>query len=496
MVKLVTFALSAGLGATAFFLVLNGPVWGAGDEAYIWGIVGLPLGGVVGLVVSLVASRLLKPPSMARPVVGTLLLVLFLGAAGVLPIFVKRLSWDEEVALVDGRTMKVRRSATQDLEDFFGRPGRWRTSQQTIGFSNGSQQIGWEIKHAGHRMFALSPRVFDFVQDIPVVVFPIYGRESCERYGFPPEGLVAFAFRHGEWRRIAIAELPARLKVNLLGDERDIAYRQKTGASTVLSVAAKQLMETGSDPWPKQGQPLSELRKSYARIDDACARLLPPPDDPVDVRRREQISDAERGAPLVEASLLSMEMEQTTVTADVRSRGAGRWTGRGYLGASCRGIVDDIQPLRRRNAEGVRGAAIGHEVLLADAPAGTESIQIPDTQDGRLHSISCDPNSVFAVRVAPRPERQMLVIHRFTHAGEFIDAWRVFFPDADKVLPTSDRLPVWAVTPDGRGNLSVLLADEVRDSGSAPTFRRHAEYLVHMAAKVPASHPRGKARRR
>ena len=137
------------------------------------------------------------------------------------PFMSETVSWNEEVLLSNGQRLLVHRDAIYGPDEW-GRSGRGRLEKQSIHFSLNGKKVKWE--NDDEWFFDYMPDILDVVGSTPFLVIPIHEWAPCNKYDFPQEGLVAFAFKNEIWKRIPLVELPANLKVNLLRSARDIRY--------------------------------------------------------------------------------------------------------------------------------------------------------------------------------------------------------------------------------------------------------------------------------
>ena len=402
-----------------------------------------------------------------------------MSAAAGLPFMSKTVSWNEDVLLESGQMLQVHRTVTYGPDEW-GRSGRGSLKEQTIRFARDGHRVEWKnnVRWPG----AYMPDILDFASSMPVLVIPVKGWEACNKYGFPPEGLAAFGYKQGRWEPIPTAALSTELKVNLLRSTQEIRYR-KEHKDKRITPAEKQALEQFSRRHPKQGQLLSVASKLYADGEDSCVRMRPPPNKQLE-KVRQRNSDAERNASTIPAMVLSVNTEPESITSEMFLSQKGAWTGIGYLAGSCKGIVEKIEPLRQWAGDeyGHRSELIGYQLLLQVAPADKKKVQIQDVSRAQMQCVVCDRSTIFVVR---RQNKKNLIIHRFGHNGDLIDAFRVALPDTVKVVRDPDWGTLWTVTPDGKGNLSMSLADYTYPSTAnlGGTIKRKVNYAVHLPAR-------------
>ncbi|CAN7341698.1 hypothetical protein [Massilia sp. LjRoot122] len=391
----------------------------------------------------------------------------------------KTVSWNEDVLLGNGQMLQIHRTVTYGPDEW-GRSGRGPLKEQTIRFARDGHRVEWKSKDRWP--IAYMPDILDFASGMPVLVMPVQGWGPCNKYGFPPEGLVAFAYKQGRWDRIATVDLPKELKVNLLRSTQEIKYG-KEYKDKRITPSDKQALERSDWGYTKQGQSLSDASKLYADYEDSCVQMRPPPDKQLE-KLRQRNSDAERNASTISALVLSVDTEPESVTSKMFLSQKGVWTGAGYLTGSCKGIVEKIEPLRQWVGDkyGNRSELIGYQLLLQVAPADKKKVQIEDASRAQMQSVVCDQSTIFVVR---RQNKENLIIHRFGHNGDLVDAFRVAIPDTAKVVRDPDWGTLWTVIPDGKGSLSMSVADYTYPSTASlgGTIKRKVNYAVHLPAR-------------
>ncbi len=361
-------------------------------------------------------------------------------------------SWDEEVTFADGRLLLVHRKATYGPDEW-GRSGRGVLKEQSIRFSYDGQKVKWENDEKWPITYM--PDILDVVANIPVLVVPVHRWGPCNKYDFPQEGLVAFAYQNGDWRRISLAELPANLKVNLLRSTHALRY-WKEYEGKLITPSDKLKLETGGG-WgaTKPGQSILEASKFYSAYEESCARIRPLPDQQLEEARQRNI-DAERSAPTVQADLVSVTSDPEAITGKDFTEQKGIWTGVGYLTKGCKGIVEKIEPIREWSGDdrGYRSRLVGYQLIIANSPK--RKVQIPETSRAQMQCVVCDQTTIYAVR---RQDKERLILHRFRHNGDLIDAFRVSLPETTKITASSEWGTLWSVVPGAEGGLAISIAD-------------------------------------
>lgn len=397
-------------------------------------------------------------------------------------------SWDEDVLLSDGQMLPVYRTAEYYLS---------RLNKQTIIFSYKGQHFKWE--NDDRWLIDYMPDILDIVNDIPILVMPVHRWGPCYKYGFPPEGLVAFAYQKGSWGRIAIAELPKTLRVNLLRSTHEIRYWDEYKGKRVTP-QMKQKVEGNTWGTSGQGQLISEASRRYAGYDDSCIRMRPLPNKPLE-EARQRNTEAERAAPTIQAVVKSVSITPEIVSKKAYLDQKGLWTGAGYLNASCKGIVDYIELLMKWSGDEKRYGAtlIGYQLLLTNTstPADRKKVQIEEASGAQMQCVVCDKTGIFAVR---RQSKKKLIVHRFSRNGELVDAFRIVLPDTEKIVTDPDWGTLWTVVPDTKGNLSISVVNySPLTANLGGTIQRRIDYVIPLPvpqASVGAdSQARGSIRR-
>lgn len=272
------------------------------------------------------------------------------------------------------------------------------------------------------------------------------------------------------------------MKVNLLRSTHVVRY-EKEYRGKRLTPSDKQALEKSSRSAPKLGQSISDASKFYTENEESCVRMRPLPNKQLE-EARQRNADVERSAPTIAATVISVSTEPESVTKELFRDQKGLWTGVGYLTGSCKGVVAKIEPLRQWSGDEkeYRSALVGYQLLLPNAPVDKTKLQIEEASRAQMQLVSCDPSTIFVVR---RQSKESLIIHRFDHGGDLLDAFRVALPDTAKVVPDPDWGTLWTVVPDGTGNLSMSVVDYTYPSlaNLGGTIRRKVSYLAPLPVR-------------
>jgi hypothetical protein len=358
-------------------------------------------------------------------------------AQAALPFTSETISWEEEVSSHDGSVLLVRRTVTYGPDEF-GRSGRGALKKQTLSFSSKGVRVAWssEDKWPIHYL----PDIFDLVEGNPVIVLPVHRFGPCKKYGFPQVGMIGFMYRNKRWETVSAARLPKTLKVNLLRSTHALQYWSEYKGRRIGEAERKELQ--GGTWGPRQADSIEAAGKFYSGIEDSCSRIQPLPDLRLDEAQERNIQAGSNARP-VEAGIAETTQTPEQVSASGYAKARGRWTGHGYLSASCKEIVKAIEPLRNYDANG-GWQLVGHLLITRD------DTKIPLQQSNlpkyraplELAQVACDDTTIYAIR---RGNKNSLLVHRFKHSGEVIDALSVSLPDTEKVLPGTSWGDLWDV---------------------------------------------------
>lgn len=384
-------------------------------------------------------------------------------------------TWDEEVLLTNGQVLPVHREATYGPDEW-GRSGRGRLKEQSIRFSHNDKKVKWENddKWPIHYM----PDILDVVGNMPILVMPVHRWGPCNKYDFPQEGLVAFAYRNGEWSRIPLAELPTNLKVNLLRSTHAIRHG-KEYKDKLISPSDKMKLETGGG-WggTKPGQSILEASKFYAAYEDSCARIRPLPNPQLEEAANKNI-EAEINAPKLTAQVKHSSVSPQTISSEEFQKAKGNWTGSGYLSSGCKGIVEGIESIRQYR-DGGGWHMVGHTLVLKNGnqipieQPGIKSAQAPAS----MEAVVCGENNVLAIK---RQSKEQLIVHRFAQTGNLIDALRVNLPDISQFFPEGKWPMVWEIQATGE-NLTITLGNYsyTRTANLGGVLEQYVTYTVQL----------------
>lgn len=405
----------------------------------------------------------------------SLLCCISLNAKAGLPFMSETVTWDEEVLLTNGQVLPVHREATYGPDEW-GRSGRGRLKEQSIRFSHNDKKVKWENddKWPIHYM----PDILDVVGNMPILVMPVHRWGPCNKYDFPQEGLVAFAYRNGEWSRIPLAELPTNLKVNLLRSTHAIRHG-KEYKDKLISPSDKMKLETGGG-WggTKPGQSILEASKFYAAYEDSCARIRPLPNPQLEEAANKNI-EAEINAPKLTAQVKHSSVSPQTISSEEFQKAKGNWTGSGYLSSGCKGIVEGIESIRQYR-DGGGWHMVGHTLVLKNGnqipieQPGIKSAQAPAS----MEAVVCGENNVLAIK---RQSKEQLIVHRFAQTGNLIDALRVNLPDISQFFPEGKWPMVWEIQATGE-NLTITLGNYsyTRTANLGGVLEQYVTYTVQL----------------
>lgn len=409
-----------------------------------------------------------------RVLSAVLLLAVFPLAQALWPWSKDTTSWDEEVLLRDGRVLVVHRSVTYGPENF-PPSGVGPLLGQSISFSLGGQRIEWISNEKWP--IAYTPDILDIVDGDPVIVMPVYRFGPCKKYAFPQEGMIAFAFRRNRWEAVPVTKLPAGLKVNVWG--RTAAVRQLDEyKDKKIDLAEKRAYSAHVQADPRLGVPLADAVKYYARVEDSCARIQPLPDPQFDDARRRNASAETNARTLVASITDTSEGPRSVSKADYQSAN-GVYKGDSRVSTKCNGIVKSVEPIRVFDGRGdwnLRGYQVitsGGTKIPIEQP-NLKNLQVP----AQLEQIMCDGTRIYVIR---RANKGTLMVHRFGHSGELVDAHRITLADIEKAVPGNQWGDLWGVEiADGQFSFAIAkytYAKTQIDGGTISEIRNYAVKL-------------------
>ena len=173
-------------------------------------------------------------------------------------------NWKEEVLLHDGKTLIVERSvARKGRHEPFQRPP---IGEESLSFKHPvtDQRIRWKDEYGddvGMSNFGLMMLEVD--QTAAYIVAEPRGCLSYNKWGRPNPPYVVFRFQGGDWKRIALQELPARFKTpNLIMSSPDDEAKQ-AGGGLVTAEMVDQINNKGpfSAAYPQPPQYKTILRE-------------------------------------------------------------------------------------------------------------------------------------------------------------------------------------------------------------------------------------------
>jgi len=360
--------------------------------------------------------------------------------ADLFPFMSKTVSWNEEVLLATGQLLLVHREVTYGPLQL-GSNSR-NLKAQSISFYHKGEKVKWENndKWPIHYM----PDILDIVDNTPVLILPVYRWGPCNKYGFPQEGLAAFAYRNGSWIRISLTELPASLRVNLLVSTSSIQYRKEFNGK-LITPQDKIRLDANPGDTARHKQSILDVSKRYAAYEDSCARIRPLPNQKLE-EQTEKNSEAETNALTLTAQVKYYSDSPLAISPDdFRTKS----TGPSHFNISCKGVIEDIKDIRQYR-DGGGWSLVGYTLELKNG--NRVPIKQPDSKPGQtlplalMVAVACSENDIIAIR---RPSREQLIVHRFSQMGSLIGVFRVNLPDLPKFIPEGKWPAVWEVKAKG-----------------------------------------------
>jgi hypothetical protein len=178
---------------------------------------------------------------------------------------VKR-SYEEQVLLTDGTVVYARKDLVIQPNEFL-MPGQGPVKKVRITFDLPDKNIVWNgtFPDSGKSSGRVFPITFDMLGSTPVVVVQVWNA-ACVRYGNPPEGLVAFAYKRDRWRRIPFNVIPSNWRVNLIGD---ISSRVINGGHTYTLDDKEMLLQKDETDYSKT-RTIRQTIEWTRKVADTC----------------------------------------------------------------------------------------------------------------------------------------------------------------------------------------------------------------------------------
>lgn len=188
-------------------------------------------------------------------------------------------SWREEVLLHDGSRLIVERSVVRKgRHEPFQRPP---IGEETLSFKHPvtHERIRWKDAYGddvGMSNFGLMMLEVD--QTAAYIVAEPRGCLSYNKWGRPNPPYVVFKFLGGDWKRIALQELPTRFQTpNLIMASPDEAAKQ-AGGGLITAEMVSQINNKGpfSAAYPQPPQYKTILREPYPTAAGGCPDFSSP----------------------------------------------------------------------------------------------------------------------------------------------------------------------------------------------------------------------------
>lgn len=186
-------------------------------------------------------------------------------------------SWKEEVLLHDGSRLIVERSVVRKgRHEPFQRPP---IGEESLSFKHPvtHERIRWKDGYGddvGMSNFGLLMLEID--QKAAYIVVEPRGCLSYNKWGRPNPPYVVFKFQGGDWKRIALQELPTRFKTpNLIMSSPDDAAKQ-AGGGLITAEKVDQINNNGpfSAAYPQPPQYKTILREPYPTAAGGCPVMV------------------------------------------------------------------------------------------------------------------------------------------------------------------------------------------------------------------------------
>ncbi|NOT19968.1 MAG: hypothetical protein HOP24_06820 [Sideroxydans sp.] len=204
------------------------------------------------------------------------------------------------------------------------------------------------------------------------------------------------------------------------------------------------------------------MTKYYSSLGqhDSCVNIRPPPDSKRDAARTLNF-EAVNNAKTIQATLEDVVTTPQKLTNEERYPKRGIWTGAGYLGNECKGIVERLEPMYEERNK--LSTIAGYQFYLLNEAATNRQVQLPYVGDS-MNRLMCDGNNIYALS---RQNKSALIFYHFSNLGELKRVIKIALPDAEKIRNDLGWGDIWnvkllndelkVVLVDGGGNESDVL---------------------------------------
>ncbi|WP_217901326.1 hypothetical protein [Rhodoferax sp. TH121] len=378
-----------------------------------------------------------------------------------------KVDWIEDVQLRDGRIVEVKLSATNRIDASMPWPGYFdfrKSSLDTYRLEfrhpDTNERISWE----GLRYF--SPVILDFVGSVPFLV--IRGRpnkETAQTYGCPELPFIYLSYTGFQWKPVSVETVPpeivdANISIHSVWSGWEGAHFSTEKVARLIAEAEGQSGGVLPRKIPRTyGDWYASYEARFSRQFGDCrlAPKAPPPDAHFEAAIESSFA-AQVSAQSVTASIARTVTASEPISASEYRAGMGEWTGSGYLSAACKEIVQWIYQIRKyeydeqdgkRNLKGFTLVTLDKRRI--PIPEKVKTFAAAGTQ---LQTVTCDAGTIYAIA---RSDRDSLIIHRFSYAGEVIDVTRVLLPEVGNVISGNGWGNLWGVNA-ARGRLTFDIA--------------------------------------
>lgn len=203
-------------------------------------------------------------------------------------------SWKEEVLLHDGQKIVVGRSVERGGRHEIGQQPPIK--EQSLGFTlpGTNVNVTWKSPYSVDIGLAdFQPLSLDIFQETAYVVTVPVGCLSYNKWGRPNPPYIVFKYQNNTWNRIALQELPAKIKTpNLIFSSPDNEV-EKLGKSFV---SAAMVQQANSDLTQPEYKTILRETLTKERINQMCMEMILykghwiMPNDPVARRMLDQNS--------------------------------------------------------------------------------------------------------------------------------------------------------------------------------------------------------------
>lgn len=322
--------------------------------------------------------------------------------------------WDEQVLLSDGSTAWLHRVVERQSLCSSSLPGSCQILRSTLEGvvpGIGSVKFKWE----GSEL----PLTLDILDGRPWVVIPISGLELCDKYGNPPESVVAFSWENGAWTQHADGQQLRKLKLNMVrvlpkDNDARISMEVKYGRKDF------RFREIGSAL-------SSDYIPRHMQWEHSCHRLNPPrtPAYERSIQDFLEIRWAE-----VQGKVVEVRDDRVSLSPqDERALFGMPGPQRGIVG--CEGKIGYMHSVFSTRKEGtvIKGSLTAYRIALTSESKKPSEIFIPSSAHRKFIHVNRVVCSATLIYLAIPEDSGSFAVLAYDAEGRRKKAWRIRIPE-------------------------------------------------------------------